>query len=235
MAKSAQRLEARRLRRQGESIIVIAKKLDVSKGSVSLWCNDIRLTKKQVANLLKRPNLYKLGQHIAAQKNRLERIDRMTRFAHLGEKRVGKLSKRELFLVGAALYWAEGAKKNRRIMLANSDPSMINLFIRWLKESCNVSSEDIYCNVSINQDHEKRIDEVEEYWSKVTGISRKVFTKVSYKKVKNKKFYANFNNHYGTLFVKARRGTNLNYEILGFIEGIKQNVSSFGKIHVKAG
>ena len=47
MAKSAQRLEARRLRRKGFSINEIAGKLDFSKRTISRLCNDIELGKKQ--------------------------------------------------------------------------------------------------------------------------------------------------------------------------------------------
>ena len=224
MAKSAQRIEARRLRRRGKSIILIAKKIGVSKSSVSRWCGDIRLSNKQVKKLLERSRNFKLGQHIAAMKNREERIQRMERLMRIGIEKVDLLTKRELFLIGSALYWAEGSKKDRRTVFVNSDSTMILIYLKWLRKCLKIDEDRIYCHVSINQDHKKRIDEVEEYWSNITGISRELFTNVSYKKVKNKKFYKNFNNHYGTLFVKVRRGTNLNYEILGYIEGLRRNV-----------
>ena len=126
--------------------------------------------------------------------------------------------------MGAGLYWAEGAKKHRKTLFANSDPKMILIYLKWLRECLRIKDSRISCHVSINQDHSIRINEVEKYWSKITSIPRFMFAKVSYKKVKNKKFYANFNNHYGTLFVYVKRGTNLNYEILGYIEGLKKNV-----------
>ena len=47
MAESAQRLEARRLRRRGFSINEIAKSVGFSKRTVSRWCNDIVLGSKQ--------------------------------------------------------------------------------------------------------------------------------------------------------------------------------------------
>ena len=53
MAKSAQRLEARRLRKEkGLGIRAIAQILGVSKNSASLWCREIELTKKQVDKLI---------------------------------------------------------------------------------------------------------------------------------------------------------------------------------------
>ncbi len=37
-----------------------------------------------------------------------------------------------------------------------------------------------------------------------------------------KKVYENFNEHFGTLNVRVRKSTNLNYFMLGLIEGLKQ-------------
>ena len=225
MAKSAQRLEARRLRKRGFSIGEIAQKVKVSKGSVSLWCGDIELTEKQKQILIENAKDGAMkGRLKRASMNKKERQERLSRFINIGKDKIGDLSNRELFILGSGLYWAEGCKKHRRTVLANSDPKMVLIFIKWLRECMQINKNRIYCHVSINQDHKSRIEEVERYWSKITGLSRNVFTGVSYKKVKNKKFYANFNNHYGTLFVKVRKGTNLNYEILGYIEGLKKNI-----------
>ena len=54
MAKPQEKLEARKLRRKGESIKVIAKKLQVSPSTVSTWCKDIKLSPIQVRELEKR-------------------------------------------------------------------------------------------------------------------------------------------------------------------------------------
>jgi len=48
MAKSILRLKARELRQEGESIIVIAKKLSISKGTISKWCRDMVLSEEQL-------------------------------------------------------------------------------------------------------------------------------------------------------------------------------------------
>jgi len=231
MAKSAQRLEARRLRTKGISVNVIAKKLKVSKSSVCLWCDDIDLTEEQREILIKHSrDAGEKGRLLGAKANKEERVKRQKYFEDEGIKEVGILSKRELFLVGVALYWSEGSKKNRRVVLANSDPAMVCLFIRWLKEYLCVDMADIYCTVSINQDHQIRIKTVEGYWSKITGIHLSSFTKPSYKQVKNKKVYENFNDHYGTLFLKLRKSTNSCYRILGYIEGLKKNCHESDKI-----
>ena len=198
MAKSAQSLEARRLRKRGASIIVIAKKVGVSKGSVSLWCRDIQLTAKQKERLVTHAIANGLkGRLIGAMANKKERIERQKRFMEKGQRLVGLLSKREFFLAGAALYWAEGSKKTRDVVFINSDPIMIKLFIRWLKECLQIEKDRIYCRVGINEAHKRRVDEVERYWSKVTGVARDRFARMSLKKVKNKKVYEKINGQNG--------------------------------------
>lgn len=54
MAKSKERNKAIEFRRKDESIKRIAKILNVSKGSVSLWCADIELAQKQTKKLHER-------------------------------------------------------------------------------------------------------------------------------------------------------------------------------------
>ena len=51
MAKSDLRLEAIKLRQQGESVRNIAKKLDVAKSTASLWVRHIILTLEQAQKL----------------------------------------------------------------------------------------------------------------------------------------------------------------------------------------
>lgn len=48
MAKSKEKNKALILRQNGESIKDIAKRLKISKSTVSLWCRDIKLTSEQI-------------------------------------------------------------------------------------------------------------------------------------------------------------------------------------------
>lgn len=221
MAKSQQRLEARKLRRNGESIRIIAKKVGVSKSSVSLWCGDIVLTKEQQDKLIEDD---RRGGAVGRANARIsvikERIDRLNRYRKKGKNSVGKMNKRDLFVAGIALYWAEGNKKNRRLVFSNSDPMMIKLQIKWLVDCMGVSRNDIYCNVGINQIHRDRVAKVEQYWSDITEIPLAEFRKVSLKKVNSVKEYENTEEHFGTLNLIVKKSTNLNYLILGLIEGM---------------
>jgi hypothetical protein len=221
MAKFRERIKARKLRESGESIGVIAKNLGVSKGTVSLWCGDIQLTDAQKARLIERDKLGGAkGRLVANEKKKKERLERLGRLMDEGRRSVGKMTKRDLFVVGIALYWAEGNKKQRRLIFSNSDPLMIRIWIKWLMKYLGISKDDICCQVGINQVHGYRLKDVEQYWSKITDIPAEKFQKASLKRVASSKVYEHPEDHFGTLNVRVRRSTNFNYLMLGLIDGL---------------
>jgi len=90
--------------------------------------------------------------------------------------RSNALTKDGLFIAGITLYWAEGSKTtDGTVDFANSDPKMVKLFLRYLRECCRVAEDKLrillYCYA--NQDIEK----LKNYWSKVTKIPVNQFTK----------------------------------------------------------
>lgn len=228
MAKSRERLMARELRRHGESIREIAKKVGISRSSSSAWCRDILLTPEQTESLIQRDkDGGAKGRMISAELSKKRKLTRINEDKKFGFEKVGSLSTRELFLVGVGLYWAEGSKSLRteRFVFVNSDPKMIKLMIRWLRECIGVPEEDIVCRVGINEMHRERIVEVQNYWSNITGIPLSHFKNTSFKKVVNKKIYDNYFDHYGTLDLLVRKCTRLFYKILGSIEGFADDNS----------
>lgn len=223
MAKSHERLMARELRRKGESIREIAQRVSIARSTVSLWCRDIVLTDDQLEELVSRDRRGAArGRVVAAELAKKRKNERITSNKNVGFERIGTVSNRELFLIGIALYWAEGSKgvRSERFVFVNSDPKMILIMIRWLRECMNVNSENIVCRVGINEAHQTRIVDVERYWSDITGIPLTQFKRASFKKVVNKKIYENFYEHYGTLDLLVRKCTKLFYEILGCIDGL---------------
>lgn len=101
-----------------------------------------------------------------------------------------KKANQELKVIGTMLYWAEGYKGTQRIPakvvdFANSDPCMIVLFLKFLRDSFSIDEKKlrvfIYCHA--NQDTEKLIS----FWSKLTKIPKGQFTKPYIRKDFNEK------------------------------------------------
>lgn len=221
MAKSKEKLEAINLRKKGQSIKYIAKTLSVSTGSVSLWCKDVVLTEEQLKILEIHgldPNYGRRLQN--SQRQRAIKEKKIKKLLNLGINEIGKLTKRELFLIGVSLYWAEGFKKDTQVGFANSNPEMINLYLRWLYDCCNVRKEDLITRITVNISHKDRIKEIEKFWSDSTKIPIENFRKPFFQNFKWKKTYENPQEYYGVLRIKVRRSLDFLRKIHGWIKGL---------------
>jgi len=228
MARIKKKLLAQELRRKGLSISEIARKLKMHKGgSISKWCRDITLTPEQIERLAKKQKSgsYK-GRVIATERLRKQRLKEVKLLRRKGLKEIGKLSKRDLFVSGVAMYLSEGYTYSGgdAVGFTNSDPEMILFILRWFREICKIPDDRFSLQVKINKIHKNRVKEVENYWSKLTGIPLTQFTKTVLIKSKNKKVYPNPGTYYGTLRIVVRQGTKLRRKINGWIEGLIKGV-----------
>lgn len=223
MAKPKLHQKAIILRQQGLGIKTIAYKLGVSSSTISLWCRDVELTPLQRKELEKRAHDPFYGRrltNILHQQNKRQK--KIKELNSLGIKEIGKLTSRELFIAGVALYWAEGFKKDNRLGFANSDPKMINLFLKWLIKSCKVPKNDIRVRIGLNISHKDRMKEVEEYWSDLTKLPLSQFQKPFFQKFIWKKEFSRPEEYFGVLRIRANKQLSLFRKIHGWIEGLKK-------------
>ncbi len=211
------------MRKNGTSIGTIARKLAVSKSTASKWCQNIALTQAQINALHnKKQQAGVRALLLVAEKRRAERIRNIGHFTSMGARDVGRLTKRDLFVLGLGLYWGEGYKNgSEETAFTNSDPYMLRVFIRWLERIYGIQKSKLIFRISINQIHKKRINVILDHWTHFLGVSREQFTKPSFIKAMVKKQYKNTDEYYGILRVKARNGVNLRRRILGSIEKLR--------------
>jgi hypothetical protein len=216
--KIEEKKAAIRLREQGHSMNEIVRALKVSKASVSLWVRDVVLTP------LQRTSLSARGFSIDVIEKR-----RLSRISHTKERRISlmkkagddiqTLSARELWLIGISLYWGEGGKTHRGMArIANSDPAVIKIMMRFFREICLVPEEKFQGHVHTFSHLNKTV--AENYWSAISGIPVKQFYKSYVKQsiaTKNKRDTL----PYGTFQIYVC-DTKLFYKILGWIEKIKE-------------
>ena len=158
----------------------------------------------------------------AAKEKHQQRLDKEKLLQKAGMGDVGRISRRDLFLAGLALYWGEGYKgRSQELGFTNSDPAMILFFIKWLSVIYKIPSEQLILRVSINAAHIHRGREVERYWSRLSGVPLSQFTTTSFIKAAHKRTYSNEANHFGTLRVKVRSGTDLRRRILGSVRQLQ--------------
>jgi transcriptional regulator with XRE-family HTH domain len=160
--KQAEQGRARELRAQSWTLQEIAAELGVAKSSVSLWVRDVEFTPKQGQDHNfgardRTPN--------ALQRRKAEEIEHLRAE---GVERIGRMTDRELLLVGTALYAGEGAKRDGMVRFANSDPRMIVTFLAWLRRCFEVDEERLRLRLYLHEGLD--LDAANRFWSELTGI-----------------------------------------------------------------
>ena len=119
-----------KLRKQGLSYSEILREVPVAQSTISNWCKNITLNLSQQRHLQKlRTEGVKRGSDI--RHNKSENLKQALHTSAISE--VGEITTRELWLIGTALYWAEGSKQrikalSQGVKFTNSDPYMIKVF-----------------------------------------------------------------------------------------------------------
>ncbi len=177
--KLKEKIKAISLRKLGKSYSEIRKKIKVSKGTLSLWLRDIKLTPEQEKRLYVergQRNTYRLAKF-----NQRKRIERTKKIIKKAKREILLYLKNPLFLSGLMLYWAEGDKSDERevIKFSNSDPSMVKFIMKWFRDICKVPEKKFRVGLHIHKLHCR--EDIEEYWSKLTNIPLIQFHKTQIK------------------------------------------------------
>jgi transposase-like protein len=226
-AKDDDRLRARELRLEGGSLKEIARELEVAPSTVSVWVRDLPVP----------PGLRERAAHahrINGQRwlrERARREDERRRVKQAARDRVGFVSERELMLVGAILYWAEGAKdkpydRREHVALINSDVQVIRLFQRWL-DLMGVPEEDRRYRLSIHESAD--VGAAQDFWSEVTGVPVSRFARPTLKRHEPKTIRRNVGDGYrGCLVISVCKSRVLYQQIEGLFTGLAEAVDDLG-------
>ncbi|MGW1054175.1 helix-turn-helix domain-containing protein [Streptomyces sp. NPDC002521] len=217
-AKDDLRAKARELRLQGWTYDQIEAELGCSRSSVSLWVRDLprpepRYTPEEQRALMREG----LARRRATEREKLE----MTKVAALRE--TGELTNRELFMVGVALYWAEGSKskpydRRERAIFVNSDPGVIKTYLAWL-DLLEVDRERLNFRLLIHESAD--VDAAHRFWAAVADVDTSVFAKPTLKKHNPKTVRKNTGDDYhGCLVIGVARSAHLYNRIEGWWAGI---------------
>ncbi len=158
---------------------------NLSKSTLSGWLRNVKLTKEQEEKLAE--NIEKISYNArvkAAWTKKQRNIARTKHIIEQARKESHSLFKNPLFLIGLSLYWAEGSKSNKYVQIANSDPALIKIMMKWFREICKVPEEKIKIHIYIHKVY--RNENCEEFWSRITNIPILRFWKTTYKPTPHK-------------------------------------------------
>ncbi|WP_189454447.1 hypothetical protein [Streptomyces abikoensis] len=214
--KTDMQARARELRLAGKTYDEIVAELGVAKSSVSLWVRDLPKPQK-TAKQMHEMQEARWAPHRRAQA--IKRIETKLEAAH----EIGRMTDRELFLVGVGLYWSEGAKSkphrlSERVAFINSDPEMIRLYLAWLR-LLGVEQDRLRFHVMIHESAD--VTGAEAFWEDVVGIGVGIFGKTTLKKHNPKTIRKNVGEGYrGCLVVRVTGSADLYRRIEGWWYGI---------------
>ncbi len=222
---------ALKLRLSGKSYLEINRALGIPKSTLSGWLSNLVISQEAQNKILDRARKKSLAGLLKRNINQTaEAIRRALQIRHQAAQEISNLSKKDLLILGAALYWAEGYKRpiNRNgkertfhpVSLTNSDPKLVKGFIKFLREYCQVPINKIKANIRIYQHLNE--NELKRFWQKITGIPEKNFHKTYYGISKSSLGVRPYNRlPYGVIQIVVA-DTRLFHRIMGYIEGIKK-------------
>jgi hypothetical protein len=143
--------------------------------------------------------------------------------------RVGPLTERDLLLLGAAIYWCEGSKakpwrpQDVGISFVNSDPGLIDLFLRFLAV-LGVPRDALKYRVSIHESADAAA--AERWWAERLDLPRERFQPTTLKRHSPATNRRNTGEAYhGCLVVKMPRGREVYWQIEGVMRAITEGVA----------
>ncbi len=124
----------------------------------------------------------KIQRRLTSEQNRIKFLNKKPSFEIKDNLSVWE---RELLIAAVMLYYGEGAKTGTTVDLANSDPGILKLFLKFLREICGVDTSRLrfylYCFSDQNP------VELIRFWSRELTVSRNNFTKPYIRKIQQEK------------------------------------------------
>ena len=217
------REQAVALRKQGLSYREILQQIPVAKSTLSEWLHSVNLSEYQQQRLTKKKLASAKRGGEAKRKIRLLTTGAIQNAAR---SEIGSLTKRELWLMGIMLYWAEGSKEKEyhpgsRVQFTNTDERMIRLFLLWLKKICHKDLLDLTLDIYIHESQRERTNEIIIFWAKNVGCGQDYFRHIYYKKGNPKTERRNTGiSYHGTLKINVKSSSSLNRRIAGWTLGV---------------
>ena len=168
--KIAEQKQARELRRQGKSLTEIASLTGCSKSSISRWTRDIPLTCQQIESLRDKEVQGRLKGRISAatHPNSPKQVwaqKRKKAQAHGLRELPPEPSKQMRRAVIAALYWGEGKKDRNSFSISNTDPLMIRLVLKFLREDCEIPEDRLRFWAQLHPSLDSK--KAQKYWARI--------------------------------------------------------------------
>lgn len=202
------------LRKGGYSYSEIKKFCPVPKSTLSYWFRDLKLSEPQIVRLKKKR--IEAAQRGSKTKT-LKTSKAIEEIQNRSAKDVGKISKRELWLMGIVLYWRERfLNKNdsdlkKGVQFTSSDPHLIKLFLKWLADVGGIKNEEISLDIYIGKNSQKLLNETVRYWADITAFPKGSFSR----------YYVLRKSKRSLLKIRVKASSMMARQISGWVKGVE--------------
>jgi len=222
--------QALSMRIKGYSYNEINKELGIPKSTLSGWFSNLALSPKAQQRIQSRVSQGVMNGLVKRNKKQTHLAWQRARKTQKEASRdINKISKRDLLIIGVALYWGEGYKKlkvikgkertSHAISFTNTDPEMIKLFILFLEKVMEIPKSKMRASLRLFKDNNE--EETLVYWCSVTGLSKESFQKPIYVISRSSQGKRPYNRlPYGTIQILVS-DTSKFHKIIGWIGGMK--------------
>ena len=142
----------------------IAGELGVSRSSVSLWTRDVAFT----------PSPRRYGPRRRPNRLQQARLDEIDRLRVEGIERIGALDERDFLIAGIALA-GEGFKTGSSVGLANTQPAIVDFFLRWLRHFYDVDESRLRVRLYLHEGLD--LPAATMFWSQLLDVPEAQFGK----------------------------------------------------------
>jgi hypothetical protein len=205
------------LRRVGLSYAEIMELIPVKKSTLATWCREVRLTDEQYAAIKARTG----SQAGIPRDTNRKRRGEINAIKGLATIEALVLVREPLWTVGTALYWGEGYKTQSTLGMANADPAVLRLFMRWATTYHGQESE-FRARLNIHADNDEL--QARQWWEAALALKPEAFTK-SFVKPDGTGHRKNHLAH-GVCAVRMRRSADAFHRTVAWVEFLADHLGN---------
>ena len=177
------------LRQKGYSLKEISQIVHVSKSTTSIWVRQVSVSPSGITRMADNKELKRYKMSLKWQQ---VRADKKLYYRNLALPIVQNIRYSQPInkLLCAILFWAEGSKTIDRIAFTNSDPRMIQSFLRLLRASYDLDETKFSVSAHLHEYHNQDI--ILNFWANTTNIPLTQFIRPYIKPHTGKNIHAGY-------------------------------------------
>ncbi len=221
-ARDDTRAEALRLRAAGRSVNQIAAQLGVAKSTAYQWVRHLPLDPDDATAERRREHSKAMTEARWSAYREARDAAQVAEHARAAGV-VGGLGERDLLMLGAAIYWCEGAKSKPwrpqgRLEFVNSDPGLLALFLAFLA-CCGIGRDVPAYRLLIHESAD--VAAVERWWVERLALPPERFGRATLKRHNPATMRRNNGaDYHGCLVITVPRSRRLYWRIEGVMAGV---------------